>query len=276
MAIPLLAFHSPSIPGRGPGGTTHVFFWVRSDKQDSSSPPVFLLSAPEDYIEYIETWYDQSYYDHHAFSAGTARAAYTPDDITCEAHLLDAASFDGVENKVQSLPLDEAYLDFNANREFAVHIAFKAAANTDATLFSIHDTGTNRDGVSISLTAGTVVVRITLGLDCGNTNTFLPTLFTLPAGLNYNDDNVHSISFVYNQNLSSDNLSLTVDGNTVAVSVETQGMFASSQIVTLGQYASGGLYPFTGELLEVIAQTVGSQDERAIIYDYFQRKWCAV
>ncbi len=273
MAIPLLAFHSPSVPGRGPGGTSHVFFWVRADRQVPTSPPVF---TEVDSDLNIGMWYDQSYYDHHLFSTGDERPTYLSEEITCDYNVLDAVGFDGVGNLAQTLPFDEAYLNFDASQKFAVHIAFKADANTDATLFSLHNTGENRDGVSVSLRAGSVIVRITLALDCGDTDNFLPTLFTLPAGLNYADGDVHSISFVYNQDLPSDNLSLTVDGTTVAVSIETHGMFATSQIITLGQYAGDNQFPFEGNLLEVIAQYTGSEDDRAIIYEYFQRKWCAV
>ena len=270
MAIPLLDHHGVSNPGRGPGSTTRLFFWVRGDRQHFSSPPVFDLT-----VNSINTWYDQSFYDHHLFATGTQRATRVPSAITCFAQVNDSASFDGVNDREQSLVFEESFLSSSLQTEFGVHIAFKASNNTDATLFSIPYLGVPRDGISISLIPSGVVARVTLGLDCGDDG-FVPTLFTIPGGLVYNDGNVHTISLVFDQNLLTDNLSLTVDGSQVSVTLETQGIFANSSIITLGDYDSSGSFFFNGQLLEVIAQWTGDNTERAVIHDYYQRKWCSL
>lgn len=269
MTIPLLSYHGVSTPGRGPENTTGVFFWVSAERQHLSAPRTLSLSGSS-----VDIWYDQSYYDHHLFGSGTARPVRVADDVTCVANTLDAVSFDG-NDKLQSLEIPEASLEFNTQHQFAVHITFKAANNTDGTIFSIHDTGSGRDGISISVTPGGVAGRVTLGLNCGDTDAYVPTVFTIPAGVTYADGEVHSISLVYNQELPSSQLTLTIDGLQVAVSLNTVGLFASSKLITLGQYANTTDFPFTGKILEVIAQFVGDEDQRAIIYDYFQRKWCS-
>ncbi len=269
MAIPLLTFHTPSTPGRGPGGTSRVFFWTRSDRPHPSSPPVLSISGNN-----INTWYDQSYYDHHVTSTGTARPVRLVSANTCGLQVLDTVDFDGVNDKAQSVAFPETFLNFVNSKEVAVHLTFRAGNNTNATLFSIHDTGTNRDGITISIIPGGIVCRITLGLNCGEDG-YIPTTFTLPAGLAYNDGQVHSISFMFNQNLLTNQLTLTVDGIQVAVTLDTNGIFAGSKIITLGQYDDGGQFPYDGEILETIAQFKASEVERLIIYDYFQRKWCS-
>jgi hypothetical protein len=269
MTIPLLSYHGVSTPGRGPENTTGVFFWVSADRQHPSAPPVTLLDG-----SLVNTWYDQSYYDHHVFGTLTARPSLVNNDVSCGDNSLDTLLFDGQDDKLQSVPIPEESLEFTTQVQFSVHIAFIAGTNTDGTMFSIHDTGNNRDGISVSLIPGSVVGRISLGLNCGEGH-YIPTVFSLPAGLVYNDTHVHTLSFVYNQNLPSNQLTLTTDGNQVAVSLDTSGLFAGSRTITLGQYGNSLSYPFSGKLLEVIAQFTGSEDERAVVYNYFQRRWCA-
>lgn len=269
MPTPLLTVPHVSTPGRGPGGTTRVFFWGRADRQHFSAPPALALTG-----SLVDIMYDQSYYDHHLDqTSGGNRPTRLVNSVTCGPDQLDSVDFDGTDDRLKSLAFQENFLNFDLVQEIALHVAFRANNNTDATLVSIHDEGIDRDGISISIIPGGVVGRLTLGLDCGDDN-FVPTLFTIPGGLTYNDGQVHTISLLYNQ-VGTNNLRLFSDGVLVQMTLNTNGLYARSKIITVGQYDSDNYY-FDGEILEVIGQRTATLSEQATIYDYFQRKWCAV
>ena len=71
-------------------------------------------------------------------------------------------------------------------------------------------------------------------------------------------------------------LRLVIDNFNIPLTITTSGgMFADSNIITIGDDTNGG-FPFGGDLLEVISQNVSSESNRAVFYDYYVRKWCAV
>lgn len=256
--------------GDGPGDVQNVFFWVRGDKENPTSLNVALLTGSS-----VDTWLDQCLYHHHAFGFGTARPTYTTSLITCGASARAGLVFDGSNDFLQTSIIEEPVYQFTDKEKFSVHMAFKAPVNnTDSTLFSIGHTGVGRDGISVSLVPNGVVARITLALDCGGTG-FVDTTFTFPGGLIYANSSVHTISFMFDGTLSSNQLKLVLDNLSTSITVASLGMRASSNRITIGRDYGGGHF-YTGDLLEIISQSTALDDDRALLYNYYVRKWCAV
>ncbi len=272
MAIPLLTFHTPSTPGRGPANSTNVFAWYKAGNH-YTLPPVYELTGSN-----IDLWLDQSYYDHHAVGAGATRPTLdTINTHICGDIELPVIKFTGITpnfDYVQTPVIPEEFLSFNPIQRIGIHLGFRTTfLQTDATLFSIHNTGLNRDGISISLTNSGVVGRITVLVDCGDE--VVPTTYTLPAPLVYNDNQVHSISMTYNANLTLESWKLVVDGAITPLDLPSEGAIAASKIITVGQYFNNSTYSYRGDIVEVIGQLQSSESQRQNIYDYLQRRWCS-
>ena len=269
--MPSLILPGATDKGDGPGGTENVFFWIRSDRQHLAALPVFYNTGA-----LIDTWLDQTLYAHHVFGTLTGRPIFSSNAIACDVHFRDAITFDGVNDVLQSAVIPEPVFHFTGKKQIGVHIAFRAANNTDATLFSMGHTGVDRDGFSVSLVPNGVMGRITLGLDCGGTGDFFPVTFVFPSGLVYNDGNVHTISFMFDGTALTNQLHLVIDNLDIAVTLSTNGnMFVDSNIITIGN-DFGGSHFFSGDLVEVVAQNKSAEADRIILYDYYVRKWCAV
>ena len=268
--MPSLILPGATDKGDGPGRTENVFFWIRADRQHIAALPVVYTTGL-----LVDTWLDQTLYAHHVFGTLTGRPVVSVNAIPCDVHLRDSILFDGVSDVLQSAIIDEPVFHFTGKQQISVHIAFRASNNTDGTIFSLGNTGAQRgDGFSVSIVPNGVIGRITLGLDCGSG--VIVTTFSLPSGFIYDDGNVHTISFMFDGTALVNQLRLVIDNFNIPLTITTSGgMFADSNIITIGDDPNGG-FPFGGDLLEVISQNVSSESNRAVFYDYYVRKWCAV
>jgi hypothetical protein len=195
--------------------------------------------------------------------------------VTCESVDRGGLSFDGTTDVLQSEAMPEAPFHFTDHHSISAHIAFRAPNNTDATLFSIGHEGVARDGFSVALVSNGVVVRLTLQIACGESGDYFPLTFVFPSGFVYDDDEVHMISFLYDGTLLENQARLVLDDTDISVTIDTIGMLADSNILTVGDDYTGGFF-YEGELFEIVAQTTAHEADRAILRDYYQRKWCAV
>ena len=119
-----------------------------------------------------------------------------------------------------------------------------------------------------------IVGRITLALDCGDDGDFVLVTYVFPLNFVYNDGQPHSVSFMFDGDLTTNNLRLVIDGVDVSLTLNTRGMFANSNIITIGKDYGSELF-YKGDILELIIQNTALEPERAIICEYFKQKWCA-